>query len=338
MGPSSTPRCPTAQTLVAGANTYTITNTVTCATRLTLTKTVVGGTTPPTAWTLTATAPAGAVAGPTGTTGVNGAVTAGARYVLSETGGDPRYVQQAGANAVPIPGSTISWSCVQTTADGNTVIPGFADGLNGGVTVPLGTYVRCTAVNETVPLTLIKNVINDNGGTSLPAAWSLTATPIGTVPAGLTPETVTGSTAGVTFNVRPGQQYSLSEAGPAGYAMTIDCVVNEQATTRTAVVTLTSGQSGVCTFTNDDVPAKLTLTKIVANGTTGDRGARELDAVRGRTDPDHRYLPGSGGGHRGDGECRHLHAFGVRRTGRVYRRELVVHRRDGDRRPAWWCR
>ena len=156
---------PYSATLVAGANTYTITNTVTCATRLTLTKTVVGGTTLPTAWTLTATAPAGAVAGPTGTTGVNGAVTAGARYVLSETGGDPRYVQQVGANAVPIPGSTISWSCVQTTADGNTVIPGFADGLNGGVTVPLGTYVRCTAVNETVPLTLIKNVINDNGGT-----------------------------------------------------------------------------------------------------------------------------------------------------------------------------
>ena len=44
-------------TLLAGANTYTITNVVTCTSSLQLTKTVVGGTALPTAWNLRAIAP-----------------------------------------------------------------------------------------------------------------------------------------------------------------------------------------------------------------------------------------------------------------------------------------
>ncbi len=44
---------PYSATLLAGANTYTITNVVTCTSSLQLTKTVVGGTALPTAWTLT---------------------------------------------------------------------------------------------------------------------------------------------------------------------------------------------------------------------------------------------------------------------------------------------
>ena len=62
--------------------------------------------------------PSGAAAGPAGTTGVTGLVTPGARYTLAEAGGDPRYVQRAGSNAVPIPGSTVSWQCVEIDANG----------------------------------------------------------------------------------------------------------------------------------------------------------------------------------------------------------------------------
>ena len=162
---------PYTATLTAGTNAFTLTNPVTCTTRLTLVKTVSSGPALPTAWTLSATAPAGAAAGPTGTTGVSALVTPGARYTLAESGGDPRYVQRAGANAVPIPGSTVSWQCVEIDANGN-VIPGFADGLNGGVIVFIGLSVRCTAVNDTARLTLIKQVINDNGGTAVPGDWS----------------------------------------------------------------------------------------------------------------------------------------------------------------------
>ena len=110
-------------------------------------------------------------------------MTPGARYTLAESAGDPRYIQRAGANAVPIPGSTVSWQCQEIDANGN-VIPGFADGLNGGVIVFIGLSVRCTAVNDTARLILIKNVTNDNGGTAVPADFTLVATPTGTASPG----------------------------------------------------------------------------------------------------------------------------------------------------------
>ena len=39
--------------------------------------------------------------------------------------------------------------------------------------------VRCTALNETAQLRLIKVVVNDNGGTAVPSDWTLNATPTG---------------------------------------------------------------------------------------------------------------------------------------------------------------
>ena len=60
---------PYTATLAAGANSYTMTNTVSCISRLTLVKQV-NGSAAPTVWTLTATAPSGALPGPSGTTGV----------------------------------------------------------------------------------------------------------------------------------------------------------------------------------------------------------------------------------------------------------------------------
>ena len=105
--------------LAGGANSYTVTNTVTCNTRLTLVKEV-HGTVAPTAWTLNAAAPAGAAPGPSGTTGATAPVTPGVTYTLSEGGGDPRYLQNVAPGAVPIPGSTVSWSCVEVDAAGSS--------------------------------------------------------------------------------------------------------------------------------------------------------------------------------------------------------------------------
>ncbi len=227
-------RCPTARHCAAGANAYEITNTATCPARLTLVKTVLNGDALPTAWTLTATAPSGALAGPTGTTGVTAPVTPLVTYPLSEIGGDPRYVQQAVAGAVAIPGSTISWFCSQVDPTTGEVIPGFSDGLNGGVTIPDGFAVRCEARNQTAPLTLIKQVINDNGGTAVPGDWTLTATPTDppTVPAGLLPQTVPGSVAGQTIFVRPGQPYTLTEIDRAGLRADRDHVCDQRRSAR----------------------------------------------------------------------------------------------------------
>ncbi|MGC5165997.1 prealbumin-like fold domain-containing protein [Luteimicrobium sp. DT211] len=290
---------PQAETLAAGTNSYTITNTVTCETRLELTKTVQGGSADPDDWTLTATAPASAAAGPTGTDGVNGLVTAGATYALSESAPHPEYQQFVDPNAVLVPGSTGSWNCQEVEADGTTVIPGFQDGLNGGVTVPFGSYVRCDAVNRTATLTLEKLVENTHGGTAVPGDWSLTATPVGTFPAGLPAHTVTSSTPGATFNVRPGVSYNLTESGgPPGYVLdSIQCVVIPGP--KVTSVTLGALDDATCAFTNLDQPAQLTLVKTVTNddggaavptdwtlaadGPTPITGATGSDAVTGAT-------------------------------------------------------
>ncbi|SIN70029.1 VWA domain-containing protein [Agromyces cerinus] len=257
---------PFSPTLQPGNNTYTITNTVTCDSQLTLKKTVTNGGVAANTWTLDAVAPGGALAGPNGTTGSAGAtalVTPNVTYPLAESG-DPRYVQTLGLNAVPIPGSTGSWDCVQVNAQG-VVVPGFADGLNGGVTVPLGFRVQCTAVNQTAQLTLVKSVQELDGTDAEPGDWNLIATPSGSIP-GLGP---VQTTSGNTVLVRPGTSYTISETGgPAGYEqLSIQCKTSpggEFVTTTT--ITLPALAQGTCVITNKPIPPQLKLTKVV----TGD--------------------------------------------------------------------
>ncbi|MCB0921292.1 MAG: VWA domain-containing protein [Actinobacteria bacterium] len=248
-------------TLDAGSNAYTMTNAVDCDSRLTLTKAVEGGNADPLGWILNA---SNGLNGFDGSSGVSSFVEPGVTYALSESSGDPRYVQFADPNAVPIPNSTISWDC---EAAGNA---GFADGLNGGVTVPLGFDVTCEATNETATLTLLKEVVNNQGGTKVPADWTLTATPQGNVPAGLDPVSVTGAdtaTQSNTFNVRPGQAYGLTESAVDGYTMdSLECSVNGEDAVPATSITLEPLDTAVCTFTNNDQPGKLTLEKIVQTG------------------------------------------------------------------------
>ncbi|MBF0722216.1 DUF7927 domain-containing protein [Sanguibacter inulinus] len=249
---------PSTITLEAGdGNRLTVTNTVTCEAELTLVKQVAGGPAQPTDWALDAVAPDGSLPGPSGATGTPGAtalVTPGVRYPLVESG-DGRYVQTIRPGAVLVPPSTGSWQCEQVTEDG-TVVPGFNDGINGGVTVPLGFRVRCTSVNQSATLTLVKEVVNDDTGTAEPADWSLTATPTGDVPDDVVTESVTGSTEGVTVQVRPGTVYDLTESGPEGYALaSLECSTGPGDTFVPATsVNLAALDSVTCVFVNDDVP------------------------------------------------------------------------------------
>ncbi|KQZ08772.1 hypothetical protein ASD23_10365 [Agromyces sp. Root1464] len=254
---------PFSPTLQPGDNSYTITNTVTCDSQLTLKKTVANGGVAANTWNLDAVAPGGALAGPNGATGTVGAtalVTPNVTYPLTESG-DPRYVQTLGLNAVPIPGSSGSWDCVQVNGQG-VVVPGFADGLNGGVTVPLGFRVQCTAVNQTAQLTLVKSVEQLDGADAEPGDWNLVATPSGSIP-GLGP---VQTTSGNTVLVRPGTSYTISETGgPAGYEqLSIQCKTspNGQYVT-TTTITLTALAQGTCVITNKPIPPQLKLTKVV---------------------------------------------------------------------------
>lgn len=244
--------------LTAPKTVVTITNTVECQSQLTLLNSVSFGSADPAGWTLTAT-------GPTtlgGQSGATGTVRPATDYTLAHSGGPATYAQQG------------QWSCVDD-ANGQSVA------LAGNtVQVPLGKHVRCTVVQATAQLILLKAVINDNGGTVTPAQFALTATPatLSTVP-GLTATTVTGAgraTAANTLEARPGHEYALTEEmGDYAYlGQSVQRYVGPaRATTRqlanpdhwlsltaaeAAAVTVAAEQRAIYRFVNDDAPA-LTL-------------------------------------------------------------------------------
>jgi hypothetical protein len=103
-------------------------------------------------------------------------------------------------------------------------------------------------------------VTNDNGGTALDTAWTLSA-------AGPTPISGTEGQAAITNAVVDPGSYDLSEsAGPAGYTNGTTWVCVGGTPFDADTVTLAFGDSAVCTITNNDVPPHLTLDKIVSGG------------------------------------------------------------------------
>jgi Prealbumin-like fold domain/von Willebrand factor type A domain len=252
-------------TLAAGLNSYQILNTVTCVTTLKLVKSVdnpFGPPEPADSWTLSAFPMGSGTPTVTGTTGVNGPITADLPYSLGETS-VPGYKQEKVAGATIVPPATGSWHCVLLIGPpGGPVTEGPEfDGLNGTVTVTLGQNAQCTAINNAQPahLTLIKVVQNTHGGTAKPTAWTLNALPQVRV---LQPPSVSGKsgTPAVTgAEIFPGVPYTLSETnGPANYAEvgTPTCVDDDTQNPvdmTGSTFTATIDQNITCTFTNQDI-------------------------------------------------------------------------------------
>ncbi|MFK4834629.1 hypothetical protein ACI3KY_02750 [Microbacterium sp. ZW T2_14] len=272
-------------------NTATITNTVTCRSTLTLVKSVQGGTAAPSSWTLNAqsTDAGSPLAFAPGTTGVKHDVTPNARYQLFETNGSPLYAQTDNrTNLQSNPLSSGSATCIRVDGNGNPVQgSGFSDGINGGVNVPLGFNVACTLVNQTASLTLLKHVVNDNGGSATASEWKLTGTPA--TLAGLSATTVTGSETQVpasTFQVRPRHTYTLTESSVPGYQFQklqqlvggswVDVLANADPAgfprkdgNGNWLIQVAGLDTPVYRFVNDDVAPKLTLLKEVVNNNGG---------------------------------------------------------------------
>ncbi|RVU85720.1 DUF11 domain-containing protein [Leucothrix sargassi] len=102
-----------------------------------------------------------------------------------------------------------------------------------------------TTADEAV-LTLEKIVINDDAGTSLDTAWTLSATDGTTTISG-----VEGDAAITAATVALGT-YTLSESGPAGYTQTALSCSGAADTDLSDGLTLADGEVVTCTFTNDD--------------------------------------------------------------------------------------
>ena len=170
--------CRPNQTLAGGTNTYGITNVLTCPTQLTLDKTVRFGTDA-----------AADVAGPStlsrraarcldpwdqpGQPGPRRPSRPGVIYPLAESGGPPEYAQFVAPNADPIPGSTGSWTCSRGGQGRHHSHPRLRrrpQRRRHRAVRHLGSLHRR---QPDTPDGLVKEVVNDNGGTAVPAAWDL---------------------------------------------------------------------------------------------------------------------------------------------------------------------
>lgn len=202
--------------------------------RLTLVKTVTndnGGTALATAWTLVATGPQ-TISGATGTAAVTTAAVATGTYALSETGGPTGYT--AG-----------TYSCVKNS--GSAVVA-------NSITLAFGDVATCTINNndQAPQLHLRKVVVNDNGGTALNTAWTLTATGALATPTNLSGTTPVDSTSSFKADT-----YTLAETGgPSNYTASVwSCGLtgtSTQVTVTSSQVTIGLGQNVTCTITNDD--------------------------------------------------------------------------------------
>jgi hypothetical protein len=248
-------------TLVAGLNTFTVRNTVTCETRLTLRKEIVNPYGPPqaalTAWTLSAIPPGGGAPIMSGTTGVNGVVQTDVKYSLAETT-VAGYQQEVAPTATIVPPATGTWHCVLKLRDGTTS-PEF-DGLNGTVTVEIGRRAECTARNLPIlpKLTLHKTVRNTHGGTAGARDWILAADPVTRLTGGEPISGRDGDPSITNAPVVPHTTWVLTEnSGPPNYDQvgTPECVLTGTTTPVPApggAISLEFGQDVTCTFVNQD--------------------------------------------------------------------------------------
>jgi large repetitive protein len=187
-----------------------------------------GGTTADTAFILTATGPV-TITGIEGAPAVTGAAVNAGTYALSES-------SLAGYTGG-------SWTCVGGTLTGSSLV------------LTQAQNAVCTVTNDDQPaaLTLLKSVVNDNGGTNADGDFTLTA-------AGPTNITGIEGTAAVTNAAVNAGVYALSEATNSNYtASAWSCAGGALSGSN---LTLALGQSANCTITNTFVPAPaLTIDK-----------------------------------------------------------------------------
>jgi hypothetical protein len=169
------------------------------------------------------------------------AVTAGT-YTLSETG--------------PSGYTAGAWEC---TGDGTFTPP-------DQLTLANGDAASCSITNDDVApsLTLVKAVTNDDGGTAVPASFTLTLQ--GADGVHDTPQNYSsGATPAVNANV----VYTLDEQPLAGYASQGVTCADAAGAPVPHPVSLDEGAVVTCTLTNDDGAATVTLTKVVINDNEG---------------------------------------------------------------------
>ncbi|GIU95305.1 MAG: hypothetical protein KatS3mg012_1762 [Gaiellaceae bacterium] len=195
----------------------------------------------------------------------NGGTKVAGDFPIQVSGNNPSPATFAGQGA---PGQEVaigpgSYSVTET--EDPSYAASYSADCSGSIA--LGQTKTCTITNDdkAPKLTLVKQVVNDNGGTASASDWTLTASPNGF--SGQGPSVSSGA----SFQAGT---YNLSESGPAGYDA--GEWVCEGGSQDGASITLGLGESATCTITNDDRPATLIVKKVVVNDNGGTKVASDF--------------------------------------------------------------
>jgi hypothetical protein len=190
----------------------------------------------------------------------NGGAATADQFTMVITAGHPTSNNFAGSeDGVNVTIDAGSYSVNETGGPS-----GYAKSLSAGCSgaMPVGGSATCTITNNDIApkLTVTKIVNNNNGGTALPSAWTLSATGAKTISG------PGGATSDATFTAGA---YTLSESGgPSGYtASAWSCTGGALSGSQ---ITVKIGETANCSITNDDIKPTLTLVKFVSNGGIND--------------------------------------------------------------------
>lgn len=169
-----------------------------------------------------------------------------------------------------------SWSCTAGTLNST-------DFDTGELVLTAGQSAVCTISNDDIApqLTLVKNVINDNGGNVAAGTFPVF---IGT----------TAATTGIAQTVLANTPIDISEPAFAGYAQgTWDCADAGGTSYLTggpaitgSQVTLNPGDEVTCQITNNDIGPQVTLVKTLINDNGGDLDVADFNLAIGANSAD----------------------------------------------------
>src|SRR5437773_202866 len=185
-------------------------------------------------------------------------------------------------------GTTVTLNAGPYSVD-EVVVVGYARSLGANCTgvIALAENKTCTVTNDDIPpapqLTVIKHVVNDNGGTAEAGNWSMTVTNNGTPMAAFAGSELPGT----IMTLAPGTYGVTESGGPTGYSATSSTGCSG---------TIAAGEQKICTVTNDDQPAHLTVIKTVINDNGGNKGAADFSITVTGGAPVPATFPGSASG------------------------------------------
>jgi Prealbumin-like fold domain len=186
----------------------------------------------------------------------NGGDAVAGDFTMNVTGDNPDPDSFPGAED---PGIEVAINPGDYSVDENDDVAGYTKTLGEGCsgTIALGEHKTCTVINDdqAASLTVIKHVINDNGGGKGAGDFDLSVTGNNADPASFK-----GDENGTPVAIEPGH-YTVDETELPGYTKSFDgeCDAN-----------IALGEHKTCTVINDDQPGKIVVRKLVkpANSST----------------------------------------------------------------------